>query len=443
MEKADIVIKNGLTVPVSSSPFRGTILVSDGEIFKILGKGKPKYKNQDSYIEKFISDSTKIINASGKAVLPGLVNTHTHLPMTLMRGYADDLPLNEWLEDNIWKLEEKLKSEDAFAGAMLGCLEMLKNGITCFSDMYFHMDDVVDAVKKSGMRASLSYGMISAGKNEEGIEKELQKGIEFAKKFDGAADGRITTLMAPHSPLTCSPDFLEEIVNKSKKYRMQIHVSETKEEFDVFCKKYDKTPVEFLQSLGMLSKNLLSVHCVHLTENDIKLLSEKKVHVSYNPSSNMKLASGIAPVKKMIENGINVSLGTDGAASNNSLDILNEARLAALVQKSYSKDPTSIPAWKALEMSTINGAKALGLENKIGTIEEGKRADLAIFDLDQAPMVPSHDVVSNLIYSSASRFVDTVIVDGKVVLESGNIKTFNEEDVIEEARTKSQNLIQR
>ncbi|MGC8817331.1 MAG: amidohydrolase family protein [Candidatus Hadarchaeum sp.] len=394
--------------------------------------------------EEIGEKADKVIDARGKAILPGLINGHTHLAMALLRGYADDMPLDKWLSEKIWPMEKMMRPRDCYVGSLLGSLEMIKSGTTCFADNYFHMDQVARAVKKAGLRGVLSYGMIDRG-NRQKMKEEIRIGRSFVKSFQGKAQGRILTMFGPHAPYTCSTECLLKVKELAKRFGVgiHIHVAESREEVKLTVENYGKRPVEYLDSIGFLGPEVLAAHCVWLTEKEIEMLRTKEVKPVHNPASNLKMGSGIAPVPEMLSAGIPVALGTDGAASNNSLDMFKEMKLAALLGKVRKLDPTTMPAMKALEMATINGATALGLSNEIGSVEVGKRADLITVDLKRSHLTPMYDVVSHLVYSANGGDVDTVIVDGKILMEGGKVLTLDEEKVLELAQRTSDDLVSR
>ncbi|WP_028307370.1 amidohydrolase [Desulfitibacter alkalitolerans] len=389
---------------------------------------------------KYVSDDFHIIDAAGMAVMPGLINCHTHAAMTLLRGYADDLPLMEWLEKKIWPLEAKLQPEYVYWGTKLAVLEMIRGGTTCFADMYFMMDQVAEAVEETGIRASLSRGLISFNNGQ----KALEESIDFVKKYHETAEGRITTMLAPHAPYTCVPEYLQEVSHEAKKLGVgiHIHIAETLAEVSQIKEKYGKSPVEMVYDAGVFAVSpVLAAHCVHMSDNDLKILAREKVNVAHNPESNMKLASGIAPVTKMIEMNINVGIGTDGAASNNNLDMFQEMRSAALLQKVHTYNPTVISSYQALAMATCCGARALGLDQEIGKIQAGMQADIILVDLNSPHLQPLHDVNAHLVYSAGAADVDTVIINGRVVMKNKEIKTIDEERVTFEIRDIIKKLI--
>jgi 5-methylthioadenosine/S-adenosylhomocysteine deaminase len=377
------------------------------------------------------------IDAKNHLIMPGLVNTHTHVAMTLLRGYADDIPLTEWLKDYIWPKEMKLKPVDCYYGSLLGIIEMIRSGTTCFSDMYFHEDQTARAVRESGMRAVLSPGIADLGDVKRGAYM-----VNMTLKFvNTVKDERIDVAFGPHSPYMCSSDFLLRIQEHAQKLGkiVHIHLHETREEIKKFHKKHEKTPIELLESIGFLQKNVCAAHVIHVSDRECDILKKCNVKVLHCPASNLKLANGISPVVTMIEKGIRVSLGTDGAASNNTLDLFREMRLMVLLQKVNNSQ--AMKADTAVAIATENGGIALNW--KTGKIEEGFLADLIFIDLKKVSMVPQHNLVSNIVYSMNSSAVDTVIIDGKVVMENGTILTIDEEKIVEKAQEKAFDLVNR
>jgi len=378
------------------------------------------------------------IDGRGKLVIPGLINTHTHVAMTLFRGYADDMRFWEAWPKRIWPREKKVKAEDVRAGSLLGCLEMIRSGTTCFMDNYFFMDEVAEAVKGVGMRANLAYGMIDMGDAEK-RKRELKIGEELVKDFDGKADGRIRCSFAPHAPYTCSEELLLKAKELAEKHDalLQIHVAETRKEVFDSLKKSGKRPVEYLDSIGFVNEKVIAAHCVWITKREAGMLGSRGAKVSYNPVSNMKLASGgVAPIPQMLESNVCVTFGTDGAVSNNSLNMLETIKVGTLLQKSHLWDSRVLNAQQALDFATINGAKALGVD--AGSIEEGKLADIFLMELGSPNLLPANSLVSNLVYSSNPSNVSDVIVDGKLVMKDRRILTIDEEKVFEKVRKVSE-----
>ena len=378
----------------------------------------------------------KIIDAEGKILLPGLINTHTHLSMTLFRGLADDLSLDSWLNDHIWPMEANLNGDYCYIGALLGAVELIKSGTTTFSDMYFYMEDVARAVEDAGIRAVLSYGMIDFGDAEK-REAEIEENLQLFKSCNGMADGRIKVFFGPHSPYTASEDLLIKVRELADEYNMgiHIHVSETEKEINDSLDERGLRPFEYLEKIGFLGPDVVAAHCVWLSDEEIEIIKKHDVKVSHNPCSNMKLASGIAPVSKLIENDICVSIGTDGASSNNNLDLIEELKTASLLQKVSTLDPKVLTSDEAITMATIKGAEALGLENEIGSIEVGKKADIILIDTNSANMVPdSSSLSSNVIYSANGSNVDTTICNGKILMENKKLTVLDEQEIYDKSR---------
>ena len=303
----------------------------------------------------------KVVDGRGKIALPGLINGHTHLPMTLLRGVAEDQELSRWLSETIWPLEAKLTPNDIYVGALLGCLELIKSGTTCFVDMYFHEDQVARAVEESGLRAVLSPGILEVGDRERG-ERMLREAVQLAQRLHGSADGRIQVRLGPHTLYTCSPELLRRVGEEASRLGLGIHIhlAESREMADQIRRVYGMSEVELLGELGLLGLDVLAAHCIHLSERDIQLMAEHHVKAVYNPISNMKVATGIAKIHNLKEAGVTVCLGTDGPASNNSLDMFEEMKVAALLQKVSYMNPRVLPVRTVVELATIEGAKALG-----------------------------------------------------------------------------------
>lgn len=355
-----------------------------------------------------------------QALIPGLINLHTHAAMTLMRGLADDRPLMQWLNQHIWPAETQMASEHFVRdGTLLACAEMLAGGITCFNDMYFFPLAAAQAVERSGMRACLGLVALEFPSPYAGDAGDyLNKGLEVRDALRGHA--RISTCMAPHAPYTISDRTFAKVLTYAEQLGLNIHLhlQETRDEIAQSEAQYGLRPLQRLSALGLLGPNLLAAHCVHLTQNEIATLAKQGCHVAHCPGSNLKLGSGIAPVGKLLEAGVNVGLGTDGAASNNRLDLFAEMRLAALLAKAEG-DAACLPAVQALEMATINGARALGMENDIGSIETGKLADLVAVDFSAMDMQPCYDPLSHLVYVAGRAQVSHTWVAGELRYANG------------------------
>ena len=390
-----------------------------------------------------VGEIDRIIEGKNKLVMPGFVNTHTHAAMALFRGYADDMPLMDWLEHKIWPAEARLNKEDIYWGTMLAICEMIRGGTTCFADMYFHMGEVARACLESGIRGSLAQGLIGLDGAQEG-EKRLQVSRDLVSDWHGAGEGLISIMLGPHAPYTCPPQYLEKVIAVADdlKVPMHIHLAETRGEVQDCLNNWGKRPIELMESIGLFARPVLAAHCVHLSEDEIKTLVRRQVFIAHNPGSNLKLGSGIAPLADLLEQGALVSLGTDGAASNNNLDMLEEMRLAALLAKGSREDPTVLPAREALKMATVNGARSLFPEEGMGTIREGSPADLIMLDLDKPHFHPYHNLPANIVYAAASADVELVMVKGKLLMEQRKLLTIDEEKVLHEANERGDRLTQ-
>ncbi len=387
--------------------------------------------------ETFAPERT--IDANDMLAIPGLVNAHTHASMTLLRSYADDMELMTWLNDHIWPVEAKMVSDDIYWGAALAAVEMLKSGTTTFADMYGpFMERVADVVAESGMRGVLSRGIIGVAPDG---EKKLEENVKLYNDYHGAADGRITVMFGPHAPYTCPPDFLKKVAAAAQRLGadVHIHMNETKAEIEQIAKQYGKRPFEYVEDTGLFESPTLAAHCVHLSDEEIAIIKRHHIRVAHNPGSNMKLASGTAPVPRLLKEGVTVGLGTDGASSNNNLDMLQEVQLAALLHKVNEYDPLAVPAFEALKMGTEYGAKAVGLDG-LGRLEVGAKADIVLVSMKGTAWCPRFNEVSLLVYSGSAGDVDTVICDGKILMEHRELTTLDEEKIKQEAQKCAERL---
>ena len=371
------------------------------------------------------------IQLNQHVLTPGFVNLHTHAAMSLMRGLADDLPLMMWLKDHIWPAEMKHVAP-AFVkdGTLLACAEMLRGGITCFNDMYFFPEAAAQAVDQAGLRATIGIIVLEFPTTYAAdAEDYLRKGLEARDAYREHA--RLNFCMAPHAPYTVSDKTFEKILMLAEQLDIPIHLHahETQDEIQQSLAEFHLRPLARLQKLGLLSPSLIATHMVHLSEDEIALCAERGVHVAHCPVSNLKLASGIAPIAQLLAAGVNIGLGTDGAASNNRLDLMNEMRIAALLAKGASGDATALPAHQALAMATINGAKALGLDQEIGSLKIGKAADIVAFDLATLETSPSYDIASNLVYAAGREHVSDVWVGGRRLLNKRSLTTLDMPDL--------------
>lgn len=427
------VIRNGHFAVNSAdrSVLTGWMIVEDGRITYI-GETEPEN-----------IEGVRQVDGSRLLFLPGLVNTHGHAAMSLLRGYGDDLALQVWLQEKMWPMEAKFTGDDVYWGSSLSILEMLKGGTTTFLDMYDHMDRVAEAADQSGIRAVLMRGVI--GLCPEDVQKaKLEEAVRFARNWHGQADGRITAMISPHAPYTCPPDYFVKFVEAAHELDLPLHthMSETQREVEQNAADYGLRPVAHLEKLGMFTRPSLVAHAVHLTDEEIEILARHNVGVSHNPGSNLKLASGVARVPELLKAGVTVSLGTDGAASNNNLDMFEEMRLAALIHKGVSGDPTAVPAAEALRMATEYGAKSVFLP-EVGRLEAGMKADIIAIDIDQPHLLPHSDLLSHAVYSASAKDVAHVWVDGKQVVKNGECLTLDEERIRRSAQQAFEGLLKR
>ncbi|MHC1600155.1 MAG: amidohydrolase [Candidatus Methanospirareceae archaeon] len=380
-----------------------------------------------------------VIDGKRKAAIPGLFNGHTHAAMTLFRGYADDMPLYKWLSTKIWPLEARITEEDVYWGTKLACLEMIKSGTTFFNDMYWHWEGSARAVAESGIRAMLSAVFID-GFDAEKAKEQIKRNealYEESKKLPE----RIIFALGPHAIYTVSKESLCWVRDFSEKHDLlvHIHLSETEGEIEECIKRYGMRPVEFLDEIGFLSSRTIACHCIHLSRKEMELLRKNDVKIVHNPASNMKLAAGRMPYEELKKAGLyaNIALGTDGCASNNNLDMLEEMKVASLFHKAFSGDPTSMPAHEAFELATRNAAKVFRLNS--GVIAEGKLADIALLDLKRVELVPNHNLTSNIVYSANGSCVDTVICDGEILMAGRKVK--GEDEIKEKAQEVAYELV--
>jgi 5-methylthioadenosine/S-adenosylhomocysteine deaminase len=400
---------------------------NDGETYQIgIRNGRIAYIGKDPVIGK------ETIDGSHHLAVSGFVNAHTHVAMTLFRSYADDMALMDWLQNRIWPMEDNLTNDAVYWGSLLGIAEMIRTGTTCFADMYFFMDATARAAAESGIRAVLSRG-ITGPSLEEGRSR-IAENTELFRNWNGHEEGRITVMYGPHAPYTCSPELLKAIAEEAGREGAEIHMhlSETAGEVKNCQNQFGKTPIALACDTGLMERGLLAAHCVYVNEEDLALMAKNHVRVAHNPQSNLKLASGVAPVSSMLEKGLVVGLGTDGASSNNNLDMLEEIRLAAMLAKVKTGNPKTVPAKEAVAMGTIQGAQALGLP-RMGAIREGWKADLALYDMQEPHWFPRNDRYSLLAYAADSHDVDTVLVDGRILFRNREFTTLDIEKVCFEA----------
>ncbi len=413
-----ILIKDAFAL-IDGKIDRHSIYITDDKISGI-------DKEPAGFAEDTLIDGGKFL------VIPGLINAHTHSYMAPLRNIADDMPFMDWLFKGVQPVEDRMTGENAYYGAMLAIIEMIMCGTTTFNDMQMHIHQTTKAVKESGMRAVISRGLVGSAYDRNDVRiKEALEEMEDGKDCD-----RLSFMLGPHAPYSCGPDYLRCVADiaKEKGLGIHIHLAESLTEMENLKKEHNCTAIEYAQKAGCFEVPAIAAHCVNVTDGDIEILKENNVSVVTNPASNMKLGNGFAPVPKFLDAGINVAIGTDGAASNNSLNLFHEISLLTLIHKGVSKDPVCIGAADAMKIATENGAKALGLEGVTGKIAKGYKADLALLNLDTPSMIPYNNMISSLAYSANGSEVDTVIIDGKIVMQDREIKTIDTEKVFYEAK---------
>lgn len=429
IQTVDIIITNAtiLTMdPENSLIEEGFLAIESDTISRIgtMDDGAPK--------------ASKVIDAKGGLVLPGLVNGHTHAAMTLFRGLADDLPLMDWLNHYIFPVESRMDGEFVYTGTLLACAEMIMGGTTTFCDMYLFEDEVAKAAHLAGLRGLMGEVLYDFPSPNYGpVEKGFEYSRDLIEKWEH--DPLISIAVEPHSPFTCSPELLKRADRLSKEYGVPliIHVAETLSEVEEVLSKYGRKPVEHLDDLGLLGPHLIADHCVHLDESEMERLVHHSVKVIHNPESNMKLASGICPVPELQRQGVTVGLGTDGCASNNNLDLFAEMDMAAKLQKVHSGNPAQMDAITVLKMATRDGAAAIGLEDRVGSLEKNKKADVIVLDLNRPHLTPLYNPYSQIVYAARGSDVLHSIINGRIVMENRRLLTIDLESVMDEAREKS------
>ncbi|MGD9079090.1 MAG: amidohydrolase [Desulfobacterales bacterium] len=424
-KSADILVTNGtvLTLDAGDTEISNGAVAIDGDTITAVGPA-------DEFGDWSVS---QVIDANGGIIMPGLINSHTHAAMTCFRGLADDLQLMTWLNDHIFPAEAKLDDQKVYSGTLLACAEMIMSGTTCFCDMYLFEDAVARAAKDAGMRAVVGEVLYDFDSPNYG---SIENGIGYTQNLIDSwqEDPLVSIAVEPHSAYLCGPELLKKAFKLSQSHNLTfvIHLAESKSEVEQIKERFDRTPVEHLAELGILAPNVLACHCVELTENDIALLQRFDVKVAHNAESNMKLASGVAPIPRLIDEGICVGMGTDGCASNNDLDLFQEMDSVAKLHKAKSLDPTVMDAPTVLKMATINGARALGLETVTGSLETGKKADLIIVDTNKPHLTPMYSPVSHLVYAAKGSDVTTSIINGTVVMNDGRLKTMDLKAVMDD-----------
>ncbi|MEM2703545.1 MAG: amidohydrolase [Candidatus Bathyarchaeia archaeon] len=443
----ELVIYGGTVVTMGSKGvIRDGAVVVEGDAIIDVGRSD-EIKRKYSRYEK--------IDASGKIVMPGLINTHQHAAMSLLRGYADDYPLKEWLEIWVWPFERHMTGYDIYVGALLTAVESVMGGTTTINTMYHYAEDYNEAaaLAEVGLRGVVGHVCFSWRKDHD--KKALK---ELARSWHGKASGTIRVSVDPHAPYTVDPEYMKELraitsdlnekyASSGKPIIWHTHLAETEDEAqkirDAFGVSADNGILDYMDSLGVLSSDVIAAHCVHLTRRDIEVLSLRNVKVAHNPISNLKLASGISPIPEILKSGITVALGTDSPCSNNSADMFEVMKFTALLHKGVRRDPTLLTAETVLKMGTINGAKALSWSKEIGSIEVGKKADIIIVNFHKPHLWPIYNEISHLVYATKSSDVETVIINGRLIMENRNLKTVKVEEIMDKAEKSREKLLER
>lgn len=404
------ILKN-LMIHTEEKLIENGYLIIEDDVISAVGEGSYPENNEKAEVFDFIDNDFLAI--------PGLINAHTHSGMAPLKCVGDDLPFDKWLFDTIIPLEDKLDEEMIYLATLISQMEMTRNGVTSFVDMYMMLEQIISAVSSFGMRAYICRGLVDSG-SEEG---RLKKNIAAYEKYHGSANERISIGFGPHSPYLCSTDYLKAVseVAKTNDALIHIHLKETAAESDSYT-------FRALAKLGLFDTRTVAAHCVYVTDDDIQVLSDFDICVAHNPSSNLKLANGIAPVEKMIRKGVNVALGTDSVSSNNNLDVWREMLLVSLIHKGVTKDPECVTAHAALRMATLNAARGLGWED-VGLIKKGYKADIAIINMDNINLFPNNNTVSSIVYSGRGSDVYATMIDGEFVYQNGCYTTIDEEDI--------------
>jgi len=423
----DCIITNGTVVTVNSNHdvlATGTVCIADGTIRQVLPGGPANS----------LPDAGTVLDAGGGIIMPGLVNTHTHLPMTLFRGLADDLPLMTWLSEHIFPAEARHIDPDTVrTGTLLACAEMLLSGTTTCCDGYFYEDHVAKAVRDTGMRAVLGQGIIDfPAPGVPDPSRNVETAVEFVRRWNGAS-ARILPSLFCHSPYTCSPDTIKAAKEKAREAGclFQIHAAETHAECLQIREKFGTSPIQALDAMGVLDQDTLLVHAIWIDERDIETIAARKSKVTVATQSEMKLASGIAPIARLLEAGVTVGLGTDGSASNNSMDMFCEMDMTAKLHKVHNLDPTVLAASCALALCTIDGARSIGLSELTGSLEVGKRADVIVLDTAKPRLTPLYNPVSHIVYAACGADVRHVLIDGQVLVRDRELISMDLRDILE------------
>ena len=414
------------------------ILIKNAYILDMVGS-EPNIKKQDlliddniiSKIDIDINDTVdKIIDGTNKLLMPGLINTHTHMPMSIFRGYKDELKLEDWLNNAIFPIEAKMDEDDVYYGAYLSCIEMIKGGTTTCNDMYFTCEKTIQAVEETGLRALISWSI-----NDFLIKDFVEKTKYYANLYN-KDNSRIKIISTFHAPYTCNPDTIKLVTNLAKDINspIHIHLSETEKEEKTIQERYGKSSTKYLYDLGVFDHKVILAHSIHMSNDDINILKSINCGLSTNPISNAKLSSGICDIVRLRKEGFNIGIGTDGQGSTTTLDMFEEMRTLGYLQKLNYKDPTIIKAYDILKMATIEGAKVLGLDKETGTIEIGKKADIILIDINKPHLWPLNDICTNIVYSANASDINTTIVDGKILMENRKLINIDEKNIMNEVK---------
>lgn len=434
MESFDLLIKNGkiLTMDAENSIIEKGFIGVENDTVSVVGRGNCPADH---------TAGTEI-DAEGNLVLPGLINGHTHAAMTLFRGLADDLPLMDWLNNYIFPVESRMDADFVRTGTLLACAEMILSGTTTFCDMYLFEEEVALTAKKAGMRCLVGEVLYDFDSPNYG---PVENGFRYTESLleRWSDDPLVSIAVEPHALFTCSPDLLKSADDLAARYNapLIIHLSETETEVQQIRERYGKRPVAHLQSLGLVGPRLIADHCVHLNSDEIELFADSNISVIHNPESNMKLASGIAPIPELLGKGVTVGLGTDGCASNNNLDIFTEMDTAAKIHKVNTMDTTVMDAATVLRMATVEGAKAIGMGDITGSLEKGKRADIIVVDTDKPHLIPMYNPFSHIVYSASGADVIHSVINGRIVMRDRGLTTLDLESIMSEAKKKAANVL--
>ena len=425
----NIYIKNGFLITANNKEecYEGCVQIKDAVI---------SYVGKQETAPDFKAD--RVIDAKGGIIAPGFVDTHTHIPMNLFRSAADDMDLMDWLQNAIWPAEDNLTAEDVYWGSMLGMAELVAGGVTCMNDMYNFSYDIAKAAQDSGIRAVIGATIIDMGKSVEDRLAEARDLFEQVKDYE-----RVEASIAPHAEYTVSKQTFEKIITAANELssRIHVHISETQGEHEDCIKRNGKTPIALLDSLGVLELPVMAAHCVWVSDEDMRIMADKNVGVMSCPQSNLKLGSGIARVADMLDMGINVSCATDGAGSNNNLSMMEEMTYMAMLQKTLRRNPKVMPAMKAVETATINGAKVLRMDKSIGSLEAGKQADIIIIDTSGIRYCPKANLLSNFVYSGSDSDVSMTMIGGEVLYENGEFTKVDIDEIKTNAQVCAERLL--